>query len=94
MWEKVKNWIIAAMGAILAFLALLLGFRKRKIDKLETEGKVKDVIIEQKEASQEAERDHAEKAAGIAASSSEKLEGVKDGSVSYNDMVRDWNEKR
>ena len=45
MFDKVKGWLVAIGGAIIAFLALLAGARKKKIAKLDKENKVKDIVI-------------------------------------------------
>lgn len=91
MFDKIKNWLLAIGGAIIAFLAILLGFKNRKIDKLKTEGKVKDVVIKETGIAKDMESEHSEKIAEIKTESSETIEDVKNGKKSYNDVIDDWN---
>lgn len=79
-------------GAVIGFLALLLGVRKRKIEKLEAENKVQNVTIKAVEKARDAENANAVKMAEKATETSESLQDVSEGRKSYNDIVKDWNE--
>ena len=79
-------------GAVIGFLALLLGVKKRKIEKLEAENKVQNVTIKAVEKAKDAENTNAVKMAEKATETSESLQDVSEGKKSYNDIVKDWNE--
>lgn len=79
-------------GAVIGFLSLLLGARKRKIEKLEAENKVQNVTIKVVEKAREAENANALKMAEKATETSESLQDISEGKKSYNDIVKDWNE--
>lgn len=91
MFDRIKNWLLAIGGAVIAFLTLLLGFKNRKIDKLRTEVKVKNVVIKEAGISKDMESEHSEKIAEIKTESSKTIEDIKNGEKSYNDIIDDWN---
>lgn len=92
MFEKVKGFLLMVAGAVIGFLALLLGVRKRKIEKLESENKVQSVTIKVVEKARDAENANAVKMTEKATETSESLQDVSEGRKSYNDVVKDWNE--
>ena len=92
MFSKIKNWIIGIGSAIIAFLFLLLGIKNRKIDKLKTENKVKDVVIKEVNISKDAEKEHFSKLLSKTEELAETIEEVKDGKKDYNDIINDWND--
>lgn len=91
MFNKAKNLLLMVAGAVIGFLSLILGIRKRKIDKLKAENKVKDVTIKAVEKAKDAENIHAEKMAEKVADASKEVEEVTKGRKSYNDLIKDWN---
>lgn len=90
--SRVKEFLLMVAGAVIGFLALLLGVRKRKIEKLEAENKVQNVTIKAVEKARDAENANAVKMAEKATETSESLQDVSEGRKSYNDIVKDWNE--
>lgn len=93
MFSKVKDFLLMVAGAAIGFLCLILGIRKRKIETLETENKVKDVTIRTVKTAKDAESVHAVKMSDITKDASKRVESVTKGEESYNDMVKKWNEK-
>ena len=93
MFDKVKNFLLMVAGAVIGFLCLILGIRKKKIETLETENKVKDVTIKTVDTARDAESTHAVKMAEKIGEASKKTEEVTKGQKSYNDLVKGWNEK-
>ena len=93
MFDKVKGWLVAIGGAIIAFLALLAGARKKKIAKLDKENKVKDIVINEGRISKNLESEHSEKISEIKDEASETIEAVRKDEKSYNDIIADWNNR-
>lgn len=91
MFDKIKNVLLMIAGVVIGFFALLLGIKNRKIDKLKTEGKVKDVIIKEVNISKDAEKEHAQKVTEIQKETVETVEEIKNGEKGYNDIINDWN---
>ena len=101
MWQKIKNALLAILGALVGFFAILAGLRKRKIEKqeekidnLETENKVKDVEIKAQGVATENEVRQAEKLVEQKVEETSKVEAVRDGKTSYNDIIKGWNAEK
>lgn len=93
MFDKLKSWILGIGGALIAFLALIAGARKKKIKKLEKEAEAKDAIIEEKEIAVDAEREQAEKTLETKSETEKTIEAVRKDEKGYNDIISDWNNR-
>lgn len=87
MWDKIKNILILIFGGIVGFLLMILGIKNKKIDRLEDENKVKDVIIQRTEVAKEEENNLSKTILDIKNKTSENIEKER----SYNEAVEDWN---
>lgn len=94
MFDKIKNFLLMVAGVVIGFLCLILGIKKKRIETLETENKVKDVTIKTVETARDAESVHAVEMADKINEASETAKKVTDGEKSYNDIVREWNESK
>lgn len=100
MWSKIKSWFGWIAGAVIGFLLLLLGMKNKKIKKqkeeikdLETESAVKDVEIKTTQTAQKAENENAQRIVESQVKTEETIEEVKQGSTSYNDLIKGWNDE-
>lgn len=91
MFERIKSWIIGIGSALIGVLLMVLGIRKRKIDKLEAENKVQDVIIRDTQTAKDMESKHAEKISEIRSEEAETIEAVRKNEKGYNDIIDSWN---
>ena len=87
MWDKIKNILILIFGGIVGFLLMILGIKNKKIDRLEDENKVKDVIIQRTEVAKEEENNLSKTILDIKNKTSENIEKER----SYKEAVEDWN---
>lgn len=101
MWEKLKlffnkfkSWLVGILGAVIAFLLMILKIKNNKIDNLETENKVADVEIKTTEIANENERATNEAVNNVNEKSQETLNDIKKGDKSYNDIIEEWNAKK
>lgn len=79
-------------GAVIGFFMLILGMKNRKIDKLESENKVKEVQIKTIETAKGVESEHAQKLSEVKNETAKATENIATGKTSYNDVVKGWNE--
>lgn len=100
MWEKIKSffnkfksWLVGILGAVIAFLLMILKIKNCKIDKLETENKVAEVEIKTTEIANDNERATNENVSNVDKRAEETLEEVKKGDKSYNELIEEWNAK-
>ena len=91
MFDKIKSWLLGIGGAIIGFLALLAGARKKKIEKLKKENAVKDSTIKGNAIAQDMEQEHNEKLLQKSKESAETIEEVRKNEKSYNDIIDAWN---
>lgn len=93
MFNKIKSVLITVSGTIIAFMAMILGIRKKKIKKLEKEAEIKDTVIRENEISKEVEQAHSEKVIEVKDDISKTIEAVRKDEKSYNDIIDAWNNR-
>lgn len=101
MWNKIKNWFGWIAGALIGFLMLILKLKNNKIEKqkdeissLEKENTVKDVEMKVIENAKKEEHKQAEEAIKIKDEATQKVKDVKAEKISYNDIIKEWNNEK
>lgn len=101
IWDKIKGWFGWLAGAVIGFLMLLLKFKNNKIEKqkdeistLEKENTVKDVEIKSTQTAKKEENKQAQETVEIKKEADKKVEDVKAEKVSYNDLIKEWNNEK